>query len=387
MKVTVLPYKSPAKPKLKWVVAVNTPEGRLRKYFDTKGKAEAFARVTRLESEEIGNRAAELDERTKRDALDAKKRLPAGKRIKDAVDFYIQHLKDTERSCDVAEAAGEFLAFKESMGKSRRYMLDMRSRLNAFKKAYGGRCMAEITPRIVDEWLGGLQVGSLARNNYRRVLHTFFAYGVRQGFCRENPMQRVDVAKVPVKDTEIFTPADMALMLAEAEGDVLAYLAIGGFAGLRDAEIRRLTWEDVRRDVGEIDLSGRITKTAASRAVTILPVLAHYLEAFAFEKGPVCKAGFERRLKMFKARLESPVEGVRRAVTWQHNGLRHSFATYHYRLNDAGQTAKQLGHNGTKLLFKNYNKNRVANADARAWFNLHLKAEGVAEFKAAGGGL
>ena len=383
MKVKVHPYNSPSKPKLKYVVAVNAPEGRTRKYFETKKAADAYAQVKRLEGEEMGNRAVEIDADIRLAALKASKALkPYGKSIGEAVAYYVQHLKDTERSCSVDDAAEEFLTYKVSMGKSHRYLLDIRSRLNAFRKAFGAECVAEITTTKIESWMGDLQVGSLARNNYRRVLHTFFAFCKKRNYCRENPVQGVDMADVPVKDTEIFTPADMALMLAEAEGDVLAYLAIGGFAGLRDAEIRRLQWDDVKRDVMEIDLAAEITKTAASRAVTILPVLAHLLEPFAFEHGPVCKRGFERRLKMFKAKLEKPVEGVRRAVKWQHNGLRHSFATYHYRLNDAGQTAKQLGHNGTNLLFTNYRKNRVSDADARAWFNLHLKAGNVADFAA-----
>ncbi|MFA5257925.1 MAG: hypothetical protein WC360_07235, partial [Opitutales bacterium] len=257
MKVTVLPYNSPAKPKLKWVVAVNAPEGRSRKYFPTKAKAEGFAQVKRLESEEIGNRASELDERTKRDALDAKKRLPVGRRIKDAVDYYLQYIHDTERSCLIEDAAEEFIAFKKDKGKSVRYLMDLRSRLNPFRKTFGGRYATEITPKMAEDWLAGLPVGNVSRNNYRRVAGVFFSYCIKQGRCRDNPIKLVDAANVPVKDTEIFTPADMALMLAEAEGDILAYLAIGGFAGLRDAEIKRLTWEDVRRDVDEIDLSGR----------------------------------------------------------------------------------------------------------------------------------
>jgi integrase len=384
MKVTVLPYNSPAKPKLKWIVAVNTPEGRLRKYFETKGKAEAFARLKRIEGEEIGNRALELDSDTRLAALKASKALkPYGKSIGDAVAFYVQCLKDTERSILIDDAAEDFLAFKGTKGKSHRYLLDLRSRLNPFRKTFGKRYVTEITPKIAEDWLAGLKVENVSRNNYRRILSVFFGYCVKQGRCRDNPIRRVEVANVELTDTEIFTPADMALMLAEVEGDILAYLAIGGFAGLRDAEIRRLQWEDVRRDVGELDLSGRITKTAASRAVTILPVLAHYLESFAFEHGPICKTGFTRRLQEFKARMGKPVEGVRRGVEWQHNGLRHSYATYHYRLNDAGQTAKQLGHNSTALLFKNYRKNRVSEADARAWFNLHLKAGKEVEFATA----
>jgi len=387
MKVSVLPYRDSKKPRLKWKVTINAMEGGERKttrsFFETKAKAEGFARMKQVEGEEMGNRAAELDADTRLAALKASKTLkPYGKTIADAVAYYVQHLKDTERSCRIDEAVDDFLAFKEAKGKSHYYMLDLKSRLKAFRDAFGGQFVTEITPKMIEGWLAGLKVGKGSLNNSRRIVGVFFGYCLKQGLCRENPISRVEVADVKVKDVEIYTPADMALLLSEAQGDVLAFLAIGGFAGLRAEEVKRLNWEDVKRDREIIDLTANITKTAASRAVTILPVLAHYLEPFAFEAGPVCKAGFERRLRMFKARMEKPVKGVRRAVPWQRNALRHSFATYYYCLNDAGKTAKELGHNGTSLLQKHYRKARVSEADARAWFDLHKATGNVASFEA-----
>ena len=388
MKVSVLPYHDSKKPRLKWKVTINAMEGGERKttrsFFETKAKAEGFARMKELEGEEMGNRAVELDADTRLAALKASKTLkPYGKTISDAVAYYVQQLKVTERSCRIDEAAEDFLAFKESKGKSHYYMIDLRSRLKPFREAFGGRFVAEITPKMIEDWLAGLTVGKVSLNNSRRVVGVFFGYCEKQGLCRDNPIRRVEIADVKLKDVEIYTPAQMALLLAEAQGDVLAFLAIGGFAGLRAEEVKRLNWEDVKRDRGIIDLSGRITKTAASRTVTIPPVLAHFLEPFAFATGPVCGRGFDRRLRMFKAKMEKPVKGIRRAVAWQYNGLRHSFATYFYCLNDAGQTAKQLGHNGTSLLQKHYRKSRVPDADARAWFNLHLKAGNEVEFAAS----
>ena len=366
----------------KWVVDVRSGDGsRERKFFKTKEEADAYAQTKRLEFKEIGYRAAELDEATKRLALDAKKRLPKGKTIRDAVDFYLQYLEDTAKSIVIDEAIDEFLNYKEAKNSSHRYLLDLKSRLNAVRKAFGGEYPTQITARRIDAWLAGLNVEKVSQNNYRRVLSVFFTFCMKQGFCRDNPLKRVDAAKITPKDTEIFSPADMSLMLAEAEGDILAYLAIGGFAGLRDSEIRRLQWKDIKRDEKEIDLAAYKTKTAAARHVKIESVLAHFLEPFAFEQGLVCKTGFTRRLQEFKARLEKPVKGVRRAVAWQHNGLRHSFGTYHYRLySNADLTASQLGHSNPTMLFRNYRNANVSKADAEAWFNLHLKAGSEVEF-------
>lgn len=82
--------------------------------------------------------------------------------------------------------------------------------------------------------------------------------------------------------------------------------------------------------------------------------------------------------------MEKPVEGVRRAVTWKHNGLRHSYGTYHYRLySNADLTASQMGHTSPAMLFKNYRNANVSKADAEAWFTLHTMAGNVASFEAS----
>jgi integrase len=355
-----------------WVVSFNAGAGRERKFFKTKTEAEAYAGIVRDDFKEIGERASDLSHDNKIEALNAIDDLkPYGKTISEAVDYYIRHLKATERSIKIPEAIADFVAFKVQKGRSIRYIGDLKSRMSAFAKAFPNDYANEITSRMIEDWLSKLPVSNLTKNNYRRNVGVFFTYCVRQGYCSDNPIKRVEEATERYKEVSIFTPKDMALMLAEAQGDILAYLVIGGFAGLRDSETKRLEWERIKLSRGIIDLIGNKTKTAASRIVTIEPVLAHYLKGFANEKGKVCKPNFIKRLHLFRLRMNVPVEGVRPAVSWQKNGLRHSYATYYYCLYDAGLTAKQLGHNGPGELFKHYRKERVDPKDAKDWFDLH----------------
>lgn len=50
------------------------------------------------------------------------------------------------------------------------------------------------------------------------------------------------LAKEGQTKTEIFQPKEMRQLLEAASPDLLAFLVIGGFAGLRVAEIGRLDW-------------------------------------------------------------------------------------------------------------------------------------------------
>ena len=53
-------------------------------------------------------------------------------------------------------------------------------------------------------------------------------------------------AKTIGGEIEIFRPGDFAKLIAQADAEVLLFLAIGAFTGLRHAEILRLEWDDVR---------------------------------------------------------------------------------------------------------------------------------------------
>src|SRR5207248_4608051 len=69
--------------------------------------------------------------------------------------------------------------------------------------------------------------------------------------------------------------------------DVLPYIAIGLFAGLRRAEIERLDWSEVDFESGLIEVTARNAKTARRRHVTIQPNLREWLLPLRKHRGNV----------------------------------------------------------------------------------------------------
>ena len=65
------------------------------------------------------------------------------------------------------------------------------------------------------------------------------------------------------------------------------FLAIGGFAGLRSAEIERLDWKNVNFERGFIEVRADTCKTRARRLVPISENLRAWLKPFAMPSGPV----------------------------------------------------------------------------------------------------
>ncbi|HPA18305.1 MAG TPA: hypothetical protein PLU30_11205 [Verrucomicrobiae bacterium] len=61
-------------------------------------------------------------------------------------------------------------------------------------------------------------------------------------------------------------------------------------------------------------------------------------------------------------------------VAIPHDGLRHSFATYHYALHgDAALTAREMKHSTTDITFHHYAHRDVTKQDAEAWFGVRAQ--------------
>ena len=145
----------------------------------------------------------------------------------------------------------------------------------------------------------------------------------------------------------ILTVDQTARLLESAPAELVPYIAIGAFAGLRRAELERLDWKEVDLQSGLIEVTATKAKSARRRFVKIQPNLAKWLQPHAQLSGNVTPFGY-------RALLEAAREaaGIHQ---WPQNALRHSFASYHLaRFNDAALLALELGHTNTNLVFQHY---------------------------------
>jgi integrase len=124
-------------------------------------------------------------------------------------------------------------------------------------------------------------------------------------------------------------------------------LAIGAFAGLRDAEIKRLDWSEVDLTRGFIEVTAAKAKSARRRIVAIQPNLAEWLRPFSGRTGKVAPHDSLKR-------IDTAFDAANLSH-WPKNGLRHSLASYRYAAtNDAALVASGLGHTTTAMLFNTY---------------------------------
>jgi integrase len=273
----------------------------------------------------------------------------------------VQHGDGIVRS--VASAIDEMIALKVSNGISDCYRRDLKTRLvKQFAVAF--KCdIGTVTAPMIQSWLDGQKLNPTTYNNMRRLVGVLFEHCVKRGYCAVNPIAKVETRKPRATVAEIYTPEQMAKLLAVSDNGFQLMLAICGFAGLRTAEFERLTWGHVDFESGHLILSPDITKTNKRRLVPMSANLRAWLEQHPKEKR-IGRVWHKKRIV-----FERQACGVNAGVPWMDNALRHSFCSYRLALTgDAPRTAFEAG-NSPSMIDKHY-KALVTEQSAREWFAL-----------------
>ena len=266
----------------------------------------------------------------------------------------------------VAEVVAGLLEDKKQNGASARYLKTLGSHLKRFACAFQTN-IGSITAGLIEQWLVSLKVGPRARNNNRASVILLFRYAKKHGYLAKDEQTEadlVDKAKDRGGKPNLLKPEQMANLMRKANGKNALFFALGGFAGIRTAEILRLEWKDFNFVRGHITIAADKAKTATRRLVPILPNLAEYLRPSHRASGRLFKDRDEE-----KATAWAKKNGVN---PWPNNCLRHSYASYRLTATqDAARTALELGNSPAKL-FSNY-RELADEHDAKAWFAITPK--------------
>jgi integrase len=366
-KIRVRKYSDSNRPHFKFVVNYREAGKRKRKFFEAKEPANAFAAFKNADLRKYGVEGAELSGRLRGEAAECVERLSAfGKTLTDATNFLVAHLKASERSITAAALVDQIIAAKKADGMSVRYIQDLRSRLPRFAKKFDGQMVATITTAEINNWLRSLQVGATTRNNFRRTLVTLFSYAVDHGYATSNPAEKAEKAKVIDAPPGILTVQQTARLLEAASPQLLPYIAIGAFAGLRRAELERLDWREIDFESGLIEVTAKKSKTARRRFVRIQPNLREWLLPVRKHSGNVAPDNFPKQFDA--ARVAAGI------TEWPDNALRHSLASYHLaHFKDAAALALEMGHENSGMIFNHY-RELVRPKEAERYWNIRPAA-------------
>jgi integrase len=258
---------------------------------------------------------------------------------------------------------------KRSRPASPDYLKDLQARLGRFAAQIPGP-VTDVTPEVVLTFLDGLKMSARTRFNYARLLRTLFRFAQSRRFLPKDidPMEGIDIDFDDDGEIEIFTAAELDRILKAARPELVPFIAIGAFAGLRHAEIKRLDWQEIDLERGFIEVKGAKAKTRQRRLVPISENLKAWLAPHHQESGLVIPFVHSSKQLMWlvddanKDTTETPLR-------WKRNGLRHSFISYRVaEVQSADKVALEAG-NSPQMIFKHY-RELVRPEDAKIWFSL-----------------
>jgi integrase len=339
--------------------------GKGRKFYKTRAEAEAERLRQQTLLERHSRDAIGLSQREMSDFITVRNTLAEyGKTINDAGAFFVDHLERVRRcKTTVAQLAEEVIEAKRKDGRAPRYIESLRLYLSKFCQDFGDRPIAAVTVEELDTWLRDLAYSPKSRANFRSHIGVIFSYAARGRMIDSNPILHTAKPKLVDKAPEIFAVDELRELLDAANRtapDVLPMLAIGAFAGLRDAEIKRLDWSEVDLTRGHIEIKAAKAKSARRRIIPIQSNLVAWLRPCSGMTGSVVPWSARGKL----ARVRKAAELTR----WPQNGLRHSFASYRLAaIHDAPRVAAELGHTTPQLLYSTYREVVLPEEAERYW--------------------
>ncbi len=271
----------------------------------------------------------------------------------------------------VSQVVAEFRAELEVSGLSELYRRDARIRLGRAAEAFKTQ-IADVMPDSIVAWLSQGKRSPRSYNNDRNALVTLWRWAKKKGYLPEGiatAPERTPKRKDVGSEIQILTPENFALLLKNTPTTFLPYVAIGGLAGVRTAEISRLDWSEVHMAERHILISAAKAKTASRRIVPICDALAAWLKPLVKSDGPIMPFANEQSMLNQWSRAKARMVGAdnKPLVEVPTNALRHSYASYRLaQVEDAAKVSLEMG-NSPRKLFQNY-RQLVTKAQAKKWF-------------------
>ena len=278
--------------------------------------------------------------------------------LAEAVRFYLFHHPADRQAKSLADALEEYK--KRKAARRPATLQEFTYKLGRFVDDHPGKTVVDVTADTIDHWLAK-EVGSLlsTRRKYLRLLHGFFRFCCAVYKLPENPAKGVylDTEEIDQSEVEAYTVKEVKLImkaaLHHAHADrIVPVLAIGFFAGLRPSEIKGLDWSNISMEQRQIRVTPATAKRRRQRFVAMSDNLVEWLHPYVKVEGNVAPTSFTYRQDRAEVLTAANV------TRWLHDGLRHSYGTYHLAAHaDANKTAAEMGHRGnTDLVYQHYRK-------------------------------
>lgn len=241
------------------------------------------------------------------------------------------------RSHDVwVDAIDGWALWMDARGRAAGSIRQMRWLLRDLATTYANRSPWRLTTEDLYTWYAKPSWGSKTRHGARSTVRSFYGWACKAGRTKRNPA--LDLEPVTTqKSLPRPAPEDVIeAALAAADDRMRLMIALGAYAGLRDAEIAGLRWDDITGEQLAVTGKGNKRRNISMHKAVVAPLLASERERRDRGEAGV---GFARTAAgsafVFPGRFGGPISPSRvsqllsAALGPGYSGhqLRHRFAT------------------------------------------------------------
>jgi len=362
---------------------------RKQRNFPTKIAAETERDHAADERKKFGDVALAMSHAKRLEFAEAETQLAAaGVTLRQAVEWALERSTAVQVRKTVREVYDEFLSEKIRTGCRERTVRQLRVSLGSFVRGRDDEMAADVKKAAVEKWLAGNGWSAGTQANYLADLNGMFRWAKKvKHYVAVNPCVGVvpDADDGSDKEISVLSPAEIERLFEAAvfstariydpqtrtysDGyiyrQLLAYLALATFCGIRPEEIKGSGPASLHLADGVFVVAGAVAKTGKRRPVDLPSAAVAWLELWqklCGESAPIIPRNFRKLWEALRERAKLKPAGwsARRAkrfadphatpgdeglAKWPHDVLRHTTATMHYRLHENPAWIKvQLGH-------------------------------------------
>lgn len=303
--------------------------------------------------------------------------------VLEACRAFMNHKNDLDLTpISFADLVKLFNERNEKQGLSESYRLATGKFLKRAADSLGSKNVADIRAQEIQAVLEKKVTGGpRAYNNLLGAVSACLSFARKQGYLPRDKKHEADL--VERKDAKahevisIYSPKELHDLLTGIRADLVPFVALAGLAGIRTAEIFRMTWDMVDFQKGFIILDKAFTKTKRRRIIPISTSLKSWLKPHVGE-GRIYGQCAEIRNLEWLLREHWPKKVERRR-----NALRHSYGTYRFAiLQDEMKVSAEMG-NSPRELREHYAELATPKL-ATTWFSISRKeAKNVLDMEVA----
>lgn len=248
----------------------------------------------------------------------------------------------------------------------------------------GRRSINAITREDLLSWQNTLKGSDKTKHNYQRYVRWFFRWCVDEAEpspIGRNPMAKIRRFQPEHSDPILLTPEQFATCLEYAKANnqiqLLTWLCLGGFHGIRTEEIFRMDWRHLDWKNNKVHVIGpKRVRGWKPRHLEMRDNVRRHLQAVAPAEGQIVpgKNSNTRHIRLHRQRKAMLTwAGIE---AWPSNTLRHSFKSYHEALNNShAETQHEMGHSNPNMTRYGYGTDTaggfyVSKELAEEWFAL-----------------